>query len=217
MFIILTISYEGLFYFAFSCTLTTWARLEHRIHHVSLVSDRKVSEKQSLKKNVPATADSNSDIKRESFADAFRVLTLADIRIALFFLYLLQSAFFSNGNIASISEFSLDAVYRLIPKFDPFSQGALLVLKILAPFVLVSANLGILTKRIKLRNGALFALVTGIGDWLTLRFFWAVKDEGSWLEIGTSITVFVIASMICVFVAGLEMVSEVLVGGIDFR
>ncbi|KAH0026935.1 PigN-domain-containing protein, partial [Aureobasidium melanogenum] len=32
MFIILTISYEGLFYFAFSCTLITWVRLEHRIY-----------------------------------------------------------------------------------------------------------------------------------------------------------------------------------------
>ncbi|KAH0171145.1 PigN-domain-containing protein, partial [Aureobasidium melanogenum] len=146
----------------------------------------------------------------------YRSLTLADARIALFFLYLLQSAFFSTGNIASISSFSLDAVSRLIPVFDPFSQGALLVLKIFAPFALVSANLGLLTRRLRLKSGALFALVIAIGDWLTLRFFWSVRDEGSWLEIGESISVFVIASALCVFVAGLEMVSEAFVRGIEF-
>jgi len=147
----------------------------------------------------------------------YRSLTLSDARICLFFLYLLQSAFFSTGNIASISSFSLDAVYRLLPIFDPFSQGALLLLKLLAPFALVSANLGILTKRLKLRGGSLFAVVMGIGDYLTLRFFWEVRDEGSWLDIGESISMFVIASMLCVFVAALEALSEVFVQGVEFR
>src|SRR5215472_9451950 len=32
IFIILTISYEGLFYFAFCITLLTWVRLEHQFH-----------------------------------------------------------------------------------------------------------------------------------------------------------------------------------------
>ncbi|PNS16298.1 hypothetical protein CAC42_6405 [Sphaceloma murrayae] len=201
MFIILTISYEGLFYLIFSLTLVTWVRLEHRIYNQTLSPGRNISS--------PAQAAKHP-------ISSFRALTIADARIALFFLYLLQSAFFSTGNIASVSSFSLDAVNRLIPIFDPFSQGALLLLKILSPFVLVSANLGILTKRLRLRAGALYAIVTGLGDWLTLRFFWAVRDEGSWLEIGESISVFVIASSLCVFVAGLEMVSEVLVGGVEF-
>lgn len=220
MFIILTISYEGLFYFAFSCTLITWVRLEHRIYRYFTPSS--VSQLhpegnpvEDLNPLAPAVATSSS---RQQALDKqkYRALTLADARIALFFLYLLQSAFFSTGNIASISSFSLDAVYRLIPVFDPFSQGALLILKILAPFALVSANLGLLTRRLRLRSGALFTLVTGIGDWLTLRFFWSVRDEGSWLEIGESISVFCIASALCVFVAGLEMVSEVFVRGIEF-
>ena len=36
MFIILTISYEGLFYFAFSCTLISWVRMEHRVYRATL-------------------------------------------------------------------------------------------------------------------------------------------------------------------------------------
>jgi len=229
MFIILTISYEGLFYFAFSCTLITWVRLENRIYRAftpSAYHPADFSEPSQANGHASSpTGDLNplgpalgAAASRQSALDKddYRSLTLADARIALFFLYLLQSGFFSTGNIASISSFSLDAVYRLIPVFDPFSQGALLVAKILAPFVLVSANLGILTARLKLRDGALFAIVMGIGDYLTLRFFWRVRDEGSWLEIGESITVFVIASGLCVFVAGLESFSLAFVKGVEF-
>ena len=57
----------------------------------------------------------------------------------------------------------------------------------------------------------------GIGDYLTLRFFWEVRDEGSWLEIGESISMFVIASLLCIFVAGLEGISELFVRGVEFE
>lgn len=58
-------------------------------------------------------------------------------------------------------------------------------------------------------------LVVAASDYLTLRFFWRVRDEGSWLEIGESITVFVLASLLCGFVAGLEMAGEGVVGGLQ--
>jgi hypothetical protein len=65
---------------------------------------------------------------------SFRKLGLSDARIALFFFVLLQTGFFGTGNIASISSFSLESVYRLVPLFDPFLMGALLIFKILVPF-----------------------------------------------------------------------------------
>ena len=214
MFIILTISYEGLFYFSIAITLVSWVRLEHRIHQNFSSSTENEAELTSpLDPALTAAKDRETALK----AGDYRSLTLSDARICLFFLYLLQSAFFSTGNIASVSTFSLDAVYRLIPIFDPFSQTALLLIKILAPFALVSANLGILTRRLRLRGGSLFAVVMGIGDYLTLRFFWEVRDEGSWLDIGESISMFVIASGLCVFVAALEALSEVFVRGVKFE
>ncbi|EMC93337.1 hypothetical protein BAUCODRAFT_37024 [Baudoinia panamericana UAMH 10762] len=217
MFIILTISYEGLFYFAIATTLISWVRLEHRIHqhfspHASELDQAPLELSSPLAPALDVASDREEALKKGDY----RSLTLSDARICLFFIYLLQSAFFSTGNIASISSFSLDAVYRLLPVFDPFSQGALLVLKILAPFALVSANLGILTHRLRLRGGSLFAVVMGIGDYLTLRFFWEVRDEGSWLDIGQSITNFAIASLLCAFVAALEALSGVLVRGLEF-
>lgn len=58
-------------------------------------------------------------------------------------------------------------------------------------------------------------LVMSFSDVLTMNFFWLVRDEGSWLGIGTSISHFVIASLLCVFVAGLEFLSEIFVAGVD--
>lgn len=195
-FVILTISYEGLFYVTFSLMLVTWVKLEYSIQ----------------KFTAPKDGDGVSvDMPHHG---GTRALTLADARIVLFFMVLLQSAFFSTGNIASISTFSLESVSRLIPVFDPFSQGALLVLKIMIPFGLLSASLGVLNMRLGVAPSALFMLSMGLSDILTLYFFWVVKDEGSWLEIGSTITHFAIASLLCVFVAALEGVSGLFLSGV---
>ncbi|KAM0438874.1 hypothetical protein ACHAPT_001635 [Fusarium lateritium] len=201
-FVILTISYESLFYVAFSITLLAWVRLEYAYQAFTqgkAEQEGVVGEQQ----------------KRE--LGAFRPLTLSDARVALFFMVLLQSAFFSTGNVASVSSFSLESVNRLFPIFDPVSQGALLTLKLMIPFVLISANLGVLNKRLGVAPSALFMVVLAASDILTLYFFWVVKDEGSWLEIGSTISHFAIASGLCVFVAGLELVSAAFIAGIEIE
>jgi GPI ethanolamine phosphate transferase 1 len=197
----LTISYEGLFYVAFWVTLLAWVRLEYEVYtnsttQLEIAVESKSDDESTGTKQVPG-----------SLPNPYRPLSLADARVALFFFIFLQSAFFSTGNVASVSSFSLESVTRLIPIFDPFSQGVLLILKLMIPFALVSANLGILNKRIGVAPSALFMVVMAISDILTLYFFWVVKDEGSWLEIGSTISHFVIASLLSVFVAALEGVS----------
>lgn len=204
IFVLLTISYEGLFYLAFSATLITWVLLEHSIYAFAKNQQSPASPTKGGA-TLPPALDSSPH----------RSLTLNDSRISLFFLTILQSAFFSTGNVASISSFSLDSVNRLIPVFDPFSQGALLLLKLLIPFALISANLGILTRRLGVAPSSLFMLVMALSDGLTLHFFWVVRDEGSWLEIGSTISHFIIASLLGIFVAGLEGVSGVFVTGVE--
>ncbi|KAL9603473.1 MAG: hypothetical protein Q9219_001160 [cf. Caloplaca sp. 3 TL-2023] len=239
IFIILTISYEGLFYFVFCATLVTWVRLEHHIYTYTTtnrasppsspvtvpkplssaihdISNQLRSSTETTKSDPrPSSYPSTTINKPSREPNPYRPLTLSDARISLFFLFLLQSAFFSTGNIASISSFSLDSVYRLIPIFNPFSQGALLLLKLLIPFALISANLGILNRRLGVAPSSLFMVVMAISDVLTLNFFWMVRDEGSWLDIGTSISHFCISSLLGVFVAGLEFLSEIFVSGVD--
>lgn len=42
-----------------------------------------------------------------------------------------------------------------------------------------------------------------------------MKDEGSWLEIGSTISHFFIASLLCIFVAALEGISEMFIAGVE--
>ncbi|KAK9367231.1 Phosphatidylinositolglycan class N-domain-containing protein [Lipomyces kononenkoae] len=205
-FIILTISYEGFFYVSFFFNLICWVDLEHKIYDDRRAKERKL---QTLHK---ATTNGN-----HTPASSSRRLELADIRIALFFFFLTQIAFFGTGNIASISSFSLDSVYRLLPVFDPFAMGALLIFKILVPFAVISAELGLLTQRLGVKPSSLFAMVLSISDILTLNFFYLVLDEGSWLDIGMSISHYCIASLLCVFVIALEYFSEVLTSGVTLE
>ncbi len=217
-FVILTISYEGLFYLAFSAILVSWVRLEHAIFQFSPSSSpsaANVTTTAAATTTPPTKGSPPSFETTQTLAAPFRPLTLHDARVALFFFVLLQAAFFSTGNVASVSAFSLDSVYRLIPVFDPFSQGAMLILKLVIPFALVSANLGILNKRLGVAPSALFMVVMAVSDILTLYFFWVVRDEGSWLEIGSTISHFVIASLMCIFVAALEGVSAVFIAGVE--
>lgn len=212
-FIILTISWEGLFYFVFCMTIVTWVRLEHAIY-VHTASD---AARQQTAGNGSITKPTNigsTTVDGETFY--YRALTLSDVRVALLFFFLLQSAFFSTGNVASISTFSLDSVRRLVPIFDPFAQSALLILQILIPFAIISANLGILNRRLEVAPSALFMVVMAISDIMTLNFFYMVRDEGSWLDIGMTISHFCIASALCTFVAGLEFLSELFVSGVHF-
>jgi phosphatidylinositol glycan class N len=203
-FIILTISYEGLFYFTFSILMLLWTQME-----VAIFSHYNP---QSQSSHTAAPAASS---KQPLQSTRLRRLSLSDTRLALFFLTLLQTAFFATGNIASVSSFSLDSVYRLIPIFDPFSQAALLILKIIIPFFIVSVNLAILNKKIFAPEMGIFMVVLIIADVMTLNFFWMVKDEGSWLEIGSTISHFVIASALGVFVAALESLSALFLRGVE--
>lgn len=214
-FIILTISWEGLFYFVFCMTLVTWVRLEHAIYvHTSTSTVPSQTESNGSATETKPAPTGTATIDGQTYR--YRALTLSDTRVALFFFFLLQAAFFSTGNVASISTFSLDSVRRLIPVFNPFGQGALLMLQILIPFAIISANLGILNRRLEVAPSALFMVVMAISDVMTLNFFYMVRDEGSWLDIGMTISHFCIASGLCTFVAGLEFLSEQFVSGVDF-
>jgi hypothetical protein len=53
-------------------------------------------------------------------------------------------------------------------------------------------------------------IVLTISDVMTLNFFYLVRDEGSWLDIGTSISHFTISNLLILFVIALEQLSEVL-------
>ncbi|KAF7974518.1 hypothetical protein HWV62_11972 [Athelia sp. TMB] len=186
-FVILSISVEGLFYTSLVGTLFLWVEVEAML--------RGVSDKP----------------KPDSTSYNFQV---DDLRIAIFFLFFVQTAFFGTGNVASISSFYLEPVYRLVPIFNPFLMASLLIFKIIAPYVMLSVFFSALNSRLGLPPFSLFLVAVTLTDVMTITFFLNVTDTGSWLEIGQSITFFVIASLLLVWSAGICVIGEYLMADV---
>ncbi len=103
-------------------------------------------------------------------------------------------------------------------------MATLLILKIMVPFVILCSSFQILC--LSPRKDSQQAL-SGLGlpgasplvlaacmatDVLALNFLYAVQDTGSWLEIGQSITHFVMANLLQVFILALTAGSAAFIG-----
>ncbi|KAI0075163.1 PigN-domain-containing protein [Panus rudis PR-1116 ss-1] len=188
-FVILSISNEGLFYFFYTATLTVWTEVEAKLRSYSRSSAEKHGTRQ----------DDDGGVYTPR-AD--------DLRIAVFFLFFVQVAFFGTGNVASISSFYLEPVYRLVPIFSPFLMAALLIFKIVAPYIILAASFAWLNARLELPPFSLFLVALTLTDVMTMTFFFKVTDTGSWLEIGQSISHFCVSSLLLVWSAGICAVGE---------
>ena len=83
-----------------------------------------------------------------------------------------------------MSSFEISSTYRFTTVFAPWVMGGLLVFKIVIPFTLVTAAFQVITMALEKDPFRLFLWVFILSDILSLNFFFLVKDEGSWKEIG---------------------------------
>lgn len=140
----------------------------------------------------------------------FRQLHLDDIRRSFFFVFFIVTAFFGTGNIASVNSFDPASIYCFLTVFNPFIMGGLLVWKIVIPFVLVSCAFEAIQVTTQLSSKSLFLIVLVISDIMALHFFFLVKDYGSWLDIGTSISHYVLVMAFTIFIMLLSGLAQLL-------
>ncbi|KIK68278.1 hypothetical protein GYMLUDRAFT_35656 [Collybiopsis luxurians FD-317 M1] len=196
LFIILSLSDETLFFVSYGLVMGLWVEVETAVGNV-------MEEEGTRKSNGVPTAD--QDVQENISAYHFRV---DDLRIVLFFLFFVQAAFFGTGNVASVSSFYLSPVYRLIPVFNPFFMSGLLVCKIIAPFIMLAIATAAVTHALGLPPFSLFLVALCVTDAMTLMFFFNVTDTGSWLEIGQTISFFIIASLLTLWSGGVCVLGE---------
>lgn len=195
-YLLLSTGYEALFPLVLSCLMFVWIHMEQET-----LQQPGVSCKQKLA-SIQFTY--NTDITQ------FRQLCLDDIRRAFFLVFFLLTAFFGTGNIASINSFDLASVYCFLTVFSPFMMGALMMWKILIPFVLVMCAFEAVQITTQLSSKGLFLVVLVISDIMALHFFFLVKDSGSWLDIGTSISHYVIVMSMTIFLVFLNGLAQLL-------
>ena len=96
--------------------------------------------------------------------------------------------FFGTGNMASLSSFDPSWTRNFLTVFSPFTMAALILLKFVVPLILVGCLIRALAP-----DSTIFAAVLLLGDCLAIPLMYSVTNEGSWLDIGSAISRFVIA------------------------
>ncbi|XP_040522024.1 GPI ethanolamine phosphate transferase 1 isoform X1 [Gallus gallus] len=195
-YLLLSTGYEALFPLVLSGLMLVWIQMEQEaLQHYGL----SLRSKLAVFNFAYAT-----DITQ------FRQLHLDDIRRSFFFVFFIVTAFFGTGNIASVNSFDPASVYCFLTVFSPFMMGGLLLLKVVIPFVLVSCAFEAVQVTTQLSSKSLFLIVLVISDIMALHFFFLVKDYGSWLDIGTSISHYVLVMSLTIFMMLMNGLAQLL-------
>ena len=117
-----------------------------------------------------------------------------DVRGALLYLLFTYASFFGTGNTGSLSSFEISSTYRFVSVFSPFLMGALLLVKVVIPFVLVGVAFAAIRSENNPDEERTVVSVLAMGDLMAYTFFFCIRDEGSWREIGVSISHFVMSN-----------------------
>lgn len=195
-YLLLSTGAEALFPPVLSWLMFVWINMEQEAMH-----SQGTATKQEL-----CTIDfsDNVDIAK------VRQLKLDDIRRSYFFVFFIITAFFGTGNIASINSFDPASVYCFLTVFNPFIMGGLMMWKVIIPFIIVMCTFESIQVATQLSSRSLFLIVLVISDLMALHFFFRVQDYGSWLDIGTSISHYVIVMSMTIFLMLLSLVTHIL-------
>ncbi|MFQ6620596.1 hypothetical protein Gotur_000195 [Gossypium turneri] len=207
-FLLLSIGYEAVFYGALGLVLIAWILFENSLLYVY-----KVNKSSASGKNLGEHAFLENDT---------RYLQLSDMRIPLTFMVLFNVAFFGTGNFASIASFEISSVYsqtELLP-IAALSDGRtphLQVIHTIPACYKHRCAFSAITKLLEVPRIGCYFLVILCSDVMTVHFFFLVKNTGSWMEIGNSISHFGIMSAQVVFVLLLFALTNIYTKDIEIR
>lgn len=179
-FLLLSVSHEGLFIMFLFIHLRSWIIMEYQN-----------SERHDEK------------LKRDD-------LSFSDFRRAYLFLLYVWVSFFGLGNIASLNSFDPAWVRCFLTVFHPFLMSSLILFKTIIPFLMVTCSMRALTVMLKLRPDQLFIIVLIYCNLMGLNFLFFIKNKGSWLDIGSSISHYVIQQVTILFLLILYGVAKFL-------
>lgn len=171
-FILMSLSYEPLFLISFFIHIISWVEIELIVYR--------------RQKQLP-------DFDFKPLKDPRRrELDFNDVRCVLVFMLYLIISFFGTGNMATVSSFDPNWVRCLVKTFSPFLMTALIIFKLSIPINLLSCCYRAIHIALHSDTKKMFILMLIVCDIMCLNFLFLVKNKGSWLDIGTSLSHFVI-------------------------
>ncbi|GBG29190.1 GPI ethanolamine phosphate transferase 1 [Hondaea fermentalgiana] len=205
---LLSVNFEVLFYVALGFTLMQWLVLERATFYAHKTSSAGAGT--SSRRHLGRGQDSQE-----------AAVSIDDVRSAFMFLCFVHIAFFGTGNIASMSSFQISSSFRFTTVFSPFLMGGLLVIKLLVPYTLVTSLVAIVSAERRAAGVSavsphrLFFLVLTLCDLLAVHLFFWVRDEGSWLEIGNSISQYGFVNCQLIFIPLLFALASFFLSGVS--
>lgn len=137
-------------------------------------------------------------------------IELIDFKRAFVSILYILASLFGTGNIASISSFDPNWVRCFVSTFAPFLMATLIIIKLIIPVLLVMCAIKLIISITKVPLDKFFIILLICCDIMCLNFLFLVKNKGSWLEIGTSISHFVIMEATVLVLCLLQIIASFL-------
>ncbi|XP_072942949.1 GPI ethanolamine phosphate transferase 1 [Epargyreus clarus] len=204
-YLLLSVSHEGLFMVTLLLNITCWIFIEHK-----QLNQRNV-------KILDASFDESANSGKSNLVHFERNISSHDFRRAFIFTLYIILAYFGTGNIASLNSFEVRWVTCFTTSFQPYIITGLILAKTLCPFLSVGCSFAAIQHLTKAPTGYLNIIVLIYSNIMGIQLLYYVKNTGSWLEIGTSISQYVIVQMITVFIVFIHQASKVLTDVDAFR
>ncbi|KAG5891230.1 hypothetical protein JTB14_004345 [Gonioctena quinquepunctata] len=166
-------NYEVLFSVIYISLLCTWLLIETKTFHFG--------DSQNL---IYFTKFENYKSKNE--------ITSEVVRRAFFFMVFISLGFFGTGNIASMNSFDPMWVRAFLTVFSPFRMIGLIMLKLMVPFIFSCSIFRAINSVGKENVMDIFCIILIFSDLMVLQFLYMITNVGSWLDIGTSLSHFII-------------------------
>ena len=211
LFLLMSTAFEGLFLLVLSLLMASWLYCEHRISGKTwqALLETQLSRTQSKARQLSPWRPLTQGLKEPVGTQS---LTLQDLRCAYFFVFFITVAFFGTGNIASINSFNRASVYSFLTVHSPFIIHGLLIFKVVIPSIVVTCAFDAVRIVLQVPVQSLFLVVLVITDVTALHFFYLVKDYGSWRQMGTSISHYVIMMVFMAFLVPIFGLARFLTG-----
>uniref|UniRef100_A0A1I7WPE0 GPI ethanolamine phosphate transferase 1 n=1 Tax=Heterorhabditis bacteriophora TaxID=37862 RepID=A0A1I7WPE0_HETBA len=219
---LLSIAYESLFMLCFIPLLFIFGRIESGhltdVEFTQLSSDKLIDAKSIV-------------VLFLIFLAPLGQITLTEIRRAIIYISFVLTTLFGTGNFASLNSFNPSTLSRFISVFSPFTMATLLLIKLLIPLFMTSLMLASILKFDREaihRISCLVLIITDLMAMVCFRFkiikmllynsfikaisnkcfFHQLKDTGSWLDIGLSISQYLVAMSMSVALLLLLLISS---------